>query len=75
MSESYRVNPPYSIWKTIWKGLRPALWAAGVAALLVLAGYFADVAVLVEMGAPPLVAMMLAEAIRNMIKEYNRRSR
>ena len=71
--DSYQVNPPYSIWLTIWKGLRPGLWAAGAAALLVLAGYFADASVLIQVGVPPVLAMMLAEVIRNAIKEYRRR--
>ena len=71
--EAYQVNPPYSVWLTIWKGVRPGLWAAGAAALLVFAGYFADASNLVAVGLPPLVAMVLAEVIRNAVKEYRRR--
>jgi len=73
VSEKYQVNPPYSLWKTVWKGLRPALWASGAAAGLVFAGYFADAGVLIEMGVPSLLAVFLAEAIRNAVKEYRRR--
>ena len=77
VKDSYQVvkdvNPPYSLWKTVWKGLRPALWASGAAALLVFVGYFSEASNLITMGLPPLLAMMLAEAIRNAIKEYRRR--
>ena len=73
VSEKYQVNPPYSIWKTVWKGLRPALWAAGAAAILVFAGFFSEASNLVAVGLPPLLAMMLAEIIRNTVKEYRRR--
>ncbi len=67
------VNLPYSLGKTFWKGLRPVLWASGAAALLVFAGYFADAAVLMELGVPSLIAVFVAESIRNAIKEYKRR--
>ena len=73
MPVRYQVNPPYSLWKTAWKGLRPALWASGAAALLVFAGYFSDASHLIAVGLPPLVAMVLGEVIRNAIKEYNKR--
>ncbi len=76
MPTQYReeVNSPYSLWKTLWRGLRPALWAAGAAAILVFGGYFADASVLIEMGVPSLIAVFAAESIRNALKEYNRRN-
>ena len=65
--------PPYSLKKTIWKGLRPALWVGGTALGLSLAGYFSDPQVLIALGVPSLVAVFAGESIRNALREYNKR--
>ncbi len=69
MTESVRLAPSYRWRRTLWKGLRPALIAAGAAFL---AAFFQsiDVQWLVALGLPAFVATFVVEALRNYMKQH-----
>lgn len=69
MEDPVKLAPPYDWRVTLWKGLRPALIAAAVAA----AGAFLttiDVKTLVDIGVPQFLAVLLVEAGRNWWKQH-----
>ncbi len=69
-SQPVKVGPPYD-WKvTLWKGLRPAIVAAGAAGL---AAFVQSVNVqwFVDLGVPAFLAVFVVEALRNYYKQHS----
>ena len=66
---------PYNPWKSLWKGLRPALIVAATAAGAALVQNIEPEQVQqmgLELGAPSLLMMVAAEAFRNWKKNKDR---
>jgi hypothetical protein len=68
-SESVKLAAPYDWKRTLWKGLRPAVIAAGAAGLAAFAQSI-NVEWLVALGVPSVLAVFVAEAVRNYWKQH-----
>ncbi len=68
-NEPVKLAPPYDWRRTLWKGLRPALIAAGAAFVAALA-QSVDAQWLIALGVPAFLATFLAEAVRNWWKQH-----
>ncbi len=55
--------------RAVWKGLRPALLVAAVAAIAAFLGAI-DVKVLVDLGVPQVLAVFILEMARNWAKQH-----
>ena len=67
--ENVTLKPDFSWGRALWKGLRPALWVALVAAGGAFLGAI-DPQVLVDLGVPQIAAVFLIETARNWFKQH-----